>query len=402
MAIKITEKRSLRKDFGDVTQLMDSIKKVGLINRITLSKDGVIVAGRRRFRAWQQLHKKYPKQYEATPPVEILPLTYKELMNQPNFNMFNMVQLHENTMRKEFTAEEIASIKKDIEKQRAEGKMPEASGRDTRDIVGELTGMGGQKVDKIDTIVEYAKKSSKGKKILQDLNKNHISVNTAHQMVTKMDRNLPKIPPPEGEYDRIYADIPIEFEDSGGRGAAENHYPTEPKEYFLNLEIPAAKDCVIFFWIPNAFLIDGTAAQILDNWGFYPKAIFTWKKDRIGRGAWSRNQTEHLIMGIKGNMPTPAKLYPTIFEANRTEHSRKPDDYVIKMMDGMYPKRKSIILWHRGAAPKGWDVHGNEVETKLVNLQDSEEIKVGDPVKVKSELKKPESPIQKLKNSRKK
>jgi len=359
--MEIQEKKGLRKDFGDLTQLTESIRKVGIINPITISKDGVVVAGRRRLRAWRILHKKYPKTFKPFPPFIRHPLTYKELINNSKMNMFNMIQVHENTQRKEFTPEEISQIKQDIQKEREAGKFPDAIGKETRDIVAELTGVSNRQVDKIDLVVQSAKKTALGKKTLAKLNKGQISVDTAYQIVTRDERNLPKIDPPKGEYDRIYADIPIAFDDEGVRGSAEHHYPTEPKEYFLNVEIPAAKDCVIFFWIPNAFLIDGTAAQILDSWGFYPKAIFTWKKDRIGTGSWSRNQTEHLIMGVKGTMPLPAKLYPTIFEAPRGDHSRKPDEYVMKMMDGMYPKRKSIILWHRGEAPKGWDVHGNEI-----------------------------------------
>jgi len=399
VASDIIEKKGLRKDFGDLTQLTESIRKVGIINPITISKDGIVIAGRRRLRSWRILHKKYPDQFKAFPPFIRHPLTYKELTSNGKMNMFNMIQVHENTQRKEFTPEEISEIKDYIDKEREKGNFP-SEGR-TRQIVAELTGISDRQVEKIDIVVKSAKKTALGKKTLMKLNKGQISVDTAYQIVTRDARNLPKVEPPTGEYDRIYTDIPIAFDDDGGRGAAENHYPTEPKEYFLNMEIPSAKDCVLFFWIPNAFLIDGTAAQIIDNWGFYPKAIFTWKKDRIGRGSWSRNQTEHLIMAIKGEIPLPAKLFPTIFEAKRGEHSRKPDEYVLKMIDEMYPKRKGIILWHRGTAPQGWDVHGNEIETKLVNLQNSEKIQVGDPVKVITELKKPESPMEKLRKMKK-
>jgi len=411
MKNEITEKKGLRKDFGEITSLAESIKKVGLINKITISKDGVIVAGRRRLRAWQSLHKKYPDQFEVDPPTETLSFTYEEMLNQPNFNMFNMIQLHENTQRKEFTPEEISEIKSIIEHDRDSGKLPDAEGRDSRDIIGELTGISGSQVDRIDIIVQAAKKSSRGKKILADLNSKHISVNTAWQMVTKESRNLPKIEPPKGEFDVLYSDIPIAFDSDGGRGAAENHYPTEPKEYFLNVEIPSAKNAVIFFWIPNAFLIDGTAAQILDNWGFYPKTIFTWKKPKIGLGSWSRNQTEHLIMGIKGNMPTPAKLFSTLWELPMTKHSKKPIQ-VYERIEAMYPKRTYIELWGRGKANKGWEIHGNEVDYVSPSITKGNAVYVdsgcniipteSDAKLLTKQVMKKESPIEKLKRSKKK
>lgn len=391
----IFEKKGLRKDFGDLTQLTESIRKVGVINPITISKDGVVVAGRRRLRAWRILHKKFPDQFRPFPPFIRHPLTYKELVNSSNMNMFNMIQVHENTQRKEFTPEEISQIKQDIQKEREAGKFPDAIGKETRDIVAELTGVSNRQVDKIDLVVQSAKKNSKAKQILMKLNKGQISVDTAYQMVTKDARNLPKVIPPKGEYDVIYSDIPIAFDDTGVRGSAEHHYPTEPKDYFLNIEIPSAKDAVLFFWIPAAFLIDGTASQIIDNWGFYPKALFTWNKGRIGNGSWSRSQTEYLIMAIKGTMPTPAVLYPTLIEAPRGEHSRKPD-VIYDMIEKMYPKRKMIELWGRGEAREGWDIHGNEISMKLVHaVTESDEIKIYDPVKIITEEKL--SPIEKLK-----
>lgn len=398
MKTQIKETRGIRKDFGDLTSLIESIKKVGLIHPITISKDGVIVVGRRRHRAWQILHKRYPKQFEAFPPFITHPLTHKELTHQPNFNLFNMMQIHENTQRKEFTAEEISSIKDQFTKQREAGNLPEAAGRDTRDLVAEITGISPKQVDKIDVVVKAAKKTALGKKTLMKLNKGQISVDTAYQMVTRDERNLPKVIPPKGQYDKIYCDIPIKFDDEGVRGSAEHHYPTEPKEYFLNIEIPSAENCVIFFWIPAAFLIDGTAAQILNNWGFYPKALFTWDKEKIGNGYWSRNQTEYLIMGVKGTIPLPAKLFSTLIKSPRGVHSKKPNEFVLKMIDEMYPKRTGIILWHRGPKPEGWDVHGNEIEVHQSGLIATIP-SVDGPQKISKTGT--ESPIEKLRKNKK-
>src|SRR3990167_6061437 len=148
---EIKELKGIRKDFGDLTSLIESIRKVGMLNPITISKDGVIIVGRRRARAWKILHEKHPNQYNAFPSFIRHPLTYSELTKHNTANMFNMMQIHENTQRKDFTAEEIESIRSDIEEQRKAGKLPDVTG-DTRDVIAEMVGVGGKTVDKITTI----------------------------------------------------------------------------------------------------------------------------------------------------------------------------------------------------------------------------------------------------------
>ena len=407
---EIKELKGIRKDFGDLTSLVESIRKIGLINPITISKNGIVIVGRRRRRAWEILHKKYPNQFNAFPPFIRHPLTYKELMSHNTANMFNMMQIHENTQRKDFTAEEIESIRTDIEEQRKAGKLPDVKG-DTRDVVAEMVGVGGKTVDKITTIVRQAKKSRKSKEILAKLNKGQISVDTAFSMVTKYDRSLPKIDPPKGEYDLIYCDIPIGFDDDGVRGAAQKHYDTMPPETFLKMEVPSAKDCVIFFWIPSAFLLDGTARNILDAWGFYPKALFIWEKPYIGVGSWSRNQHENLIMAVKGNMPTPAVLYPTIIKAPKDAHSQKPD-IIYEMIEKMYPKRTKIELFARNRRD-GWDSHGNELDahqfttfepvvSEVLTVVAKGSINESEAVTWDRRTGKVESEIEKLRRSKKK
>ena len=33
---------------------------------------------------------------------------------------------------------------------------------------------------------------------------------------------------------------------------------------------------------------------------------YTWGKDRAATGHWNRNKHEHLLIGVKGNIPAPA------------------------------------------------------------------------------------------------
>jgi N6-adenosine-specific RNA methylase IME4 len=73
-------------------------------------------------------------------------------------------------------------------------------------------------------------------------------------------------------------------------------------------EIPvasiAAEDSVLLLWATAPML--PRALETVKAWGFEYKSCFTWGKDRAGTGYWNRNQTEHLLVGTRGNVPAPA------------------------------------------------------------------------------------------------
>ena len=52
---EITIPTRIRKDMGDLKELMESIRTKGLINAITITEDKVLIAGERRIRACQLL-----------------------------------------------------------------------------------------------------------------------------------------------------------------------------------------------------------------------------------------------------------------------------------------------------------------------------------------------------------
>jgi N6-adenosine-specific RNA methylase IME4 len=57
-------------------------------------------------------------------------------------------------------------------------------------------------------------------------------------------------------------------------------------------------DCVLWLWTTNHHMRE--AFELLAAWGFEPKTILTWAKDKMGMGDWLRGQTEHCIMGVRG------------------------------------------------------------------------------------------------------
>ena len=90
------EKR-FRKDIGDVSNLTESINNYGLFNPISITKDLTLVAGSRRIEAFKQLG------------LEQIPAIIVDIKIKENG------EIDENSIRKDFTPEEMVVIKKYLE-----------------------------------------------------------------------------------------------------------------------------------------------------------------------------------------------------------------------------------------------------------------------------------------------
>jgi N6-adenosine-specific RNA methylase IME4 len=53
------------------------------------------------------------------------------------------------------------------------------------------------------------------------------------------------------------------------------------------------------------------------------------------------------------------KLFDSVQSIERTEHSRKPEEFR-DIINTLYPSGKKIELFRRGDAPEGWQTWGNE------------------------------------------
>ena len=164
------------------------------------------------------------------------------------------------------------------------------------------------------------------------------------------------------KYPLILADPPWKFKvydaESGLDSAADAHYPTMETTDIAALEIPAAQHCILFLWSTVPHLPE--ALQVMASWGFEYKSNFVWVKDRAGLGYRVRNQHEHLLIGIRGDIPTPlpAVTPSSVIQAPRREHSRKPDE-AYELIERMYPELPKIELFARNSRP-GWDAWGNQ------------------------------------------
>lgn len=178
------------------------------------------------------------------------------------------------------------------------------------------------------------------------------------------------IPFPDKKYKVIYADPPWSYDNKVlGRdlnAGADFHYKTMPLEDIKALPIERIKDkdCCLFLWAVNPQMPE--ACEVMKAWGFKYKTMLTWYKlpghaTQAGLGYWFRGYTEHLLFGIRGEVPAFKLQKSNIIRESIREHSRKPDSFrrlIECATEGLEPK---IELFAR-MKPFGWDAWGNEVE----------------------------------------
>src|SRR5205085_7232899 len=118
-------------------------------------------------------------------------------------------------------------------------------------------------------------------------------------------------------------------------------------------------DAVLFLWSTCPKLDE--AMQVIRGWGFRYRTMAVWAKDQIGMGYYFRQQTECLLLAVKGEppVPLPENRPPSLFYAPRTDHSQKPEQ-AYDTIERMYPELRKIELFARGRPRAGWSVWGNQ------------------------------------------
>jgi N6-adenosine-specific RNA methylase IME4 len=124
----------------------------------------------------------------------------------------------------------------------------------------------------------------------------------------------------------------------------------------LRVDRLAAVNCHLWLWVTNSNFFEGL--RVMESWGFSYRSCLTWIKPRFGLGQYLRNQTEHLLLGVRGRAPIRFRSQGSWFYAPVQDHSHKPEEqYAIieRCSPGPY-----LELFARRRQP-GWDVWGNEV-----------------------------------------
>jgi N6-adenosine-specific RNA methylase IME4 len=140
--------------------------------------------------------------------------------------------------------------------------------------------------------------------------------------------------------------------------SANRHYPLVTVETIRALRVQdlVADDAHLWLWVTNADWRE--QVTVMEAWGFAYRSCLTWIKPRFGRGWYLRNQTEHLLLGVRGSLPMQFRGQGSWFYAPLQEHSHKPEEqYAIieRCSPGPY-----LELFARRKHPD-WDVWGNEI-----------------------------------------
>jgi N6-adenosine-specific RNA methylase IME4 len=160
----------------------------------------------------------------------------------------------------------------------------------------------------------------------------------------------------------IYADPPWDYdmrqEGASGTGAID-HYPTMPLPDICMLPVKALamSNAVLFLWTTSPLL--EKAFSVINAWNFAYKASFVWDKVSHNLGHYNSVRHEFLLIATRGSCtPDIPKLYDSVVSIERTEHSKKPEEFR-QIIDTLYPSGERIELFARTAVSH-WCRWGNE------------------------------------------
>jgi N6-adenosine-specific RNA methylase IME4 len=364
-----------RRDFGDIPSLARDIEEIGLLHPIVLRPDGTLVAGARRLAAVVSLGR------------DEIPVTVIDL------EKVALGEYSENVFRKDFTPSELADIADAIEPiERAEAQKRQRAGKGQdgsggrgkkKSNLGEtFPKVSGKALDKVAKIVGRSRKTivkaravrdaaiaepTKFEK-LQEIMDRTGRVNGVYMRLRKMQQAeaIRREPPPlpnRGPYRVIVIDAPWQYwkrdADPSKRGC--RPYPCMSLEEICALDIAsiAHRDCVLWLWTTNAHLLSGDALAALKTWGFTPRSMLTWVKERMGVGDWLRGQTEHCVLATCGKPTVELTNQTTALHAPVGAHSEKPAAFYATV-ERLCPAPRYADLFSRYRHNEKWDCHGAE------------------------------------------
>lgn len=167
--------------------------------------------------------------------------------------------------------------------------------------------------------------------------------------------------PLPGPFEIILADPPWRYQGvtTTPDRTIEQHYPTCTIQEICAHCPDIAANAMLFLWATAPLLPE--ALEVMDAWGFRYKTNAVWDKEKIGMGYWFRIQHEHLLVGIRGDVPVPPEevRVSSVFRERRTQHSRKPLA-VYEWLELAFPFKSKLEMYCR--TPRhGWACWGNEI-----------------------------------------
>lgn len=389
--VKIGDRRAI----GDITDLAASIKDIGLLNPITVTKDFNLIAGHHRLKAFEMLG------------IELIPVTIIDCTAL----QAELAEIDENLIRNNGTElEQGISLARrkaiymelhpetknggDRGNQHTGGKQSQndtvsfcqdtaaKTGKSKRTTerkvsIGEKLGSIATEIkaagidDSQKDLTELAKLKDKSpdqvKAVLSMVASESLSVKSAIRQISLNNQKEAiesgNIEKPTGLFDVISIDPPWKYEkgeansyNEEGRRVA-NPYPEMSLEQIKALNLPVKDDSVMWLWTTQKFLND--SFSLLEEWGFEHKATMVWDKEQMGMGHWLRMQCEFCLLAVKGNPVWSNTHVRDILREKRREHSRKPEEFY-KIVNEICVGDK--LDYFSRESREGWVNFGNDKE----------------------------------------
>ena len=374
---------------AEFAALKADIQAHGLMEPIWLSEDGRIMDGRHRYQACREL---------KIEPTCVRNKGYDNDATIANAVVsLNLKRRHLNESQRAMVAARLTHIYSAVAAQEAPPVEPvsgKAKSANLRSEEGKASEKAAEALNVSARTVEYASRvlANAAQELVSAVDTGMVAVSAAASLaklpealqrrITKMvvegkaksirlalkaERNREQIArigdlvPVAGEYSCVVVDPPWRFnknraDDDSQRG--QTPYPAMSETEIAAIKIPALENCILWLWVTNAHLCTGEASRILYAWGFEPKTMLTWAKNKQGVGDWLRGQTEHCILATKGHPVMQGPIPSTLLVAPVGEHSQKPDEFY-KLVEAHCPGRK-VELFAR-VVRDGWFQHGAEL-----------------------------------------
>jgi N6-adenosine-specific RNA methylase IME4 len=163
---------------------------------------------------------------------------------------------------------------------------------------------------------------------------------TRQEMHAEDEKRVKLLRPILGTFLTLLIDAPLEFDSLSESARKIPGYATMTPEELFALPVPqwAAEQCHLYLCSPNNF--KPLCHRLVEHWGFAYKSTLTWKKPRWGQGQYFRNQTEHVLFAVKGELRTRSDSISTIFEGDSPAgalHSEKPEALYQIVRAASYP-----------------------------------------------------------------
>ncbi|HEX7071897.1 MAG TPA: MT-A70 family methyltransferase [Rhodothermales bacterium] len=376
-----------RRPLRDVTELVESIHEIGLLNPITVTPDNVLIAGLHRLEACKRLG------WTEIPCIVV------EMQDVDR----ELAEIDENLIRHELHYTERA-VMLARRKELYEAKHPEAKHG------GAPGKAGGGKVAKDETVSSFAADTAARTKVNprtvqqdvqiahafkpqelevlreadvpkrdalklarqpEDLREKAVAKIAAGEARYASDAirevlrdedagKVAKVQPLTGKFSVIVIDPPWDYRDVGDEDVAGRSAPAYSRMSIediaaLPVERLANEDAHLYLWTTNRML--PLSFGLLEKWGFRYITMLTWCKTQLGLGSYFRNTTEHVLFGVRGKLPVLNAQTPTHFVAPRGRHSEKPDAF-FELVEKVSPGAR-LEMFQRRPRP-GWTGWGSE------------------------------------------